>query len=74
MLEKYRCQRNDVDKITPAQMIAIFYLKLHSFKSVAKSTCEKLLELVEKTMVKYVYSFSTVNILMILIISSEIHF
>lgn len=61
MLEKYRRQRNNVDKITPAQMLAIFYLKLHLLKSVAKTTCEKLLELVEKTMVKYVLYFNSVN-------------
>lgn len=62
MLEKYRRQQNDVDKITP-QMLAIFYLKLHLLKSVAKSTCEKLMELVEKTMVKYVCYFNMINIL-----------
>lgn len=75
MLEKYRRQRNYVDKITPAQMLAIFYLKLNLFKSVAKSSCEKLLELVEKTMVKYVYFlFHIVDILMTSIISLQIHF
>lgn len=54
MLEKYRQQRNDVDKIVSSQMLGIFNLKLHLLKNIAKPTCERLLELVEKTMVKYV--------------------
>lgn len=54
MLEKYRQQIIDVDKIKHAQMLGIFYLKLHLLKNVAKPTCEYLLELVEKTLVKYV--------------------
>lgn len=55
MLVKYIQQRSDVDKIVPAQMLGMFYLKLQSLKNVAKPTCEHLLELVEKTMVKYVF-------------------
>lgn len=54
MLEKYKQQRIDIDKIVPTQMLGIFYLKLHLLKSVAKPNCERLLELVEQTMTKYV--------------------
>lgn len=54
MLEKYKQQRIDIDKILPNQMLGMFYLKLHLVKNVAKPNCEHLLELVEKTMVKYV--------------------
>jgi len=55
MLEKYRQQITDVDKIKTAQMLGMFHLKLHILKNVAKPTCEYLLELVEKTLVKYVW-------------------
>lgn len=53
MLEKYKQQLNDVDKIVPTIMLGIFHLKLNLLKNVAKPTCEKLLELVERTMIKY---------------------
>lgn len=54
MLEKYRQQITDVDKIKTVQMLGLFHLKLHILKNVAKPTSEYLLELVEKTLVKYV--------------------
>lgn len=57
MLEKYKQQRYDLDKILPTQMLGMFHLKLQSLKNVAKPTCENLLELLEKTMVRYVYTF-----------------
>lgn len=53
MLEKYKQQLNDLDKIAPTIMLGIFHLKLSLLKNVAKPTCEKLLELVERTMIKY---------------------
>lgn len=59
MLEKYKRQINDVDIIIPTQMLAIFDLKLNLLKSTAKFTCEQLLKLVEKTMVKYVIYLNT---------------
>jgi len=54
MLDKYLQQREDLDKIVPSQMLGLFHLKLNLLKNVSKPTCEHLLELVEKTMVKYV--------------------
>lgn len=61
MLEKYRQQLSHVDKILPTQMLGIFHLKLHLLKNVAKPTCESLLVLVEKTIVKYVFWGNIVN-------------
>lgn len=57
MLEKYKQQRYDLDKISPTQMLGIFHLKLQSIKNVAKPTCDNLLELLEKTMVRFVLKF-----------------
>lgn len=54
MLEKYKQQITDVDKIKTTHMLGMFHLKLHPLKNVAKPTCEYLLDLVEKTLVKYV--------------------
>lgn len=54
MLEKYRQQITEVDKIKSVQMLGLFHLKLHLLKNVAKPICEYLLELVEKTLLKYV--------------------
>jgi len=58
MLKKYRQEITDVDKIKTIQMLGMFHLKLHLLKNVAKPTCEYLLELVEKTLVKYVRDHS----------------
>jgi len=54
MLEKYKQQLADIDRIAPTQMLGIFHLKLHLLKTIAKPNCEYLLELVEKTIVKCV--------------------
>lgn len=54
MLEKYKQQIIVVDKIKTTHMLGMFHLKLHLLKNVAKPTCEYLLDLVEKTLVKYV--------------------
>jgi len=58
MLEKYKQQITDVDKIKTTHMLGMFHLKLHLLKNVAKPTCEYLLDLVEKTLVKYVQNHS----------------
>lgn len=52
MLEKYKQQQNDVDKVLSSQMLGIFHLKLHRLKNVAKPTCEFLLKLTEKTILR----------------------
>lgn len=54
MLEKYKQQLYDVNKINSNQMIGMFNLKFHLLKNVARPTCNLLLELVEETLVKYV--------------------
>lgn len=59
MLDKYKQQRRDIDKIASSQMLGLFCVKLNPLKNVVKPTCEYLLELVEKTMVKYVHAFWT---------------
>jgi len=55
MLDKYKKQKKDLDKIMVSQMLGLFNLKQHLLKDVTKPTCEYLLELVEKTMIKYVF-------------------
>lgn len=55
MLDKYKQQRKDLDKIVPNQMLGLFHVKLQWLKNVVKPTCEELLGLVELTMVKYVF-------------------
>lgn len=52
MLEKYKQQQYDVEKLVTSQMLGVFHLKLHRLKNTAKPTCEYLLELVEKTIIK----------------------
>lgn len=52
MLEKYKRQKDDIDKIILTQKLALFQLKLNLLKNTAKSSSERLLKLVEKTMVK----------------------
>jgi len=61
MLEKYKQQITDVDKIKTTHMLGMFHLKLHLLKNVAKPTCEYLLDLVEKTLVKYVQDHTILN-------------
>lgn len=54
MLEKYKQQLYDVNKINSNQMIGMFDLKFHLLKNTARPTCNLLLELVEETLAKYV--------------------
>lgn len=61
MLDKYKQQRKDLDKIVPNQMLGLFHVKLQWLKNVVKPTCEDLLRLVELTMVKYVFINQTAN-------------
>lgn len=60
-MEKYRRQLSDVDRIPPTQILGLFYLKLNLLKNVAKPTCESLLLLVEKTIVKLVLRINIVD-------------
>lgn len=55
MLDKYTQQKKDLDKIVPSQKIGLFHVKLNLLKNLVKPACEDLLELVEITMVKYVF-------------------
>jgi len=54
MLEKYKQQLNDVNKINSNQMLGMFNLKFDLMKSVVRPTSNLLLELVEETLTKYV--------------------
>jgi len=54
MLEKYRQQLYDVNKINSNQMIGMFNLKFDLLKNIVRPTCNLLLELVEETLAKYV--------------------
>jgi len=54
MLDKYKQQLYDVNKISSNQMIGMFNLKFHLLKSTARPKCNLLLELVEETLAKYV--------------------
>lgn len=54
MLDKYKQQLYDVNKINSNQMIGMFNLKFHLLKNIARPTCNLLLELVEETLAKYV--------------------
>lgn len=53
MLDKYKLQLNNVNKINSNQMLGMFHLKLHLLKNVTRPTCNLLLELVEATLVRY---------------------
>lgn len=54
MLEKYKQQLNDVNKINSNQMLGMFNLKFDLMKSVVRPTSNLLLELVEGTLTKCV--------------------
>jgi len=54
MLEKYKQQLNDVNKINSNQMLGMFNLKFDLMKSVVRPTSNLLLELVEETLTKCV--------------------
>lgn len=54
MLEKYKQQLDDVNKIISNQMLGMFNLKFDLMKSVVRPTSNLLLELVEETLTKCV--------------------
>lgn len=53
MLEKYRQQLVEIEKLVSSQMLGVFLIKFDSLKEVMRASSRELLLLVEKTIAEY---------------------